>query len=215
MSKSVKQTVGDFFEEYPLRRFDKGEILIRPDERLNEVFYLVEGSVIQYDISGAGNEVVVNVFKPGAFFPMSMAINRTPNYYFFETSVPVAVRAAPVPRVVAFVKEHPEVLFDLLARVYRGTDGLQRRMAHLMGGNAHSRLVFELINAAYRFGERVPRGVVVPLTENDLAKRSGLSRETVSRAMNKLKSKGLVAVQTSGVVIFDIADLEDLLGTDL
>lgn len=215
MSKDVKQIVGHFFENYPLRRFDKGEVLIRPEERLENIFYLIEGSVIQYDISSAGNEVVVNAFKPGAFFPMSLAINRTPNYYYYEASTSVTVRMAPVERIVEFIKEQPEVMFDLLSRVYSGTDGLQRRMAHLMGGNARSRLIFELMNAAYRFGEHTSEGTLVPLTENDLARRSGLSRETISRAMNKLKAEGYVAVQPSGVIIFDITNLEDLLGSSL
>lgn len=215
MSKDIKQIVGNFFENYPLRRFDKGEVLIRPEERLENIFYLVEGSVIQYDISSAGNEVVVNAFKPGAFFPMSLAINHKPNYYYYEASTSVTVRIAPAERIVEFIKEQPDVMFDLLSRVYSGTDGLQRRMAHLMGGNARSRLIFELMNAAYRFGEHTPEGTLVPLTENDLARRSGLSRETISRAMNKLKTEGFVAVQPSGVIIFDITNLEDLLGSSL
>src|SRR5215469_16851379 len=105
MSKDVKQIVGEFFENYPLRRFDKGEVLIRPEERLDNIFYIVEGSVIQYDISSAGNEVIVNAFKPGAFLPMSMAINHTPNYYYFEAATAVTVRIAPEARVLDFVKD--------------------------------------------------------------------------------------------------------------
>jgi CRP-like cAMP-binding protein len=216
MDKEVKKTIQDFYETFPLKRLERGEVLIRPDETLKNIFYLVEGTVTQYDISAAGNEVVVNVFKPGAFFPMSMAINKTPNYYFFEASSPATVHVAPARKAVAFIKDNPDVMFDLLSRVYKGSDGLLRRMAHLMGGNARTRLIFEILNAAYRFGERDAEGnMLVPLTENDLAKRSGLSRETISRTMHKLKNDGIVKVQPFGVVIFELDRLEDLLGTDL
>lgn len=215
MEQEIKQRLDDFFGEYPVRRIDKGEVILRPDDKLEHVFYLTHGSVIQYDISSAGNEVVVNAFKPNAFFPMSMAINRAPSSYFFETATPVVVHVAPADDVVVFLKKNPDVLFDLLARVYRGTDGLQRRMAHLMGGNAKSRLIFELINAAYRFGEKTDDGIRIPLTENDLAKRSGLSRETVSRTANKFKNDGLVTVRQSSIVVADIAKLEKMLGSDL
>jgi CRP/FNR family transcriptional regulator, cyclic AMP receptor protein len=215
MSKEIKRVLDDFFAAYPLREIEKGEIILRPDETLEHVFYLMEGSVVQYDISTAGNEVVVNAFKPGAFFPMSMAINRLPGDYFFETATPVVMRSAPVEETVSFLKEHPEVMFDLLTRVYRGADGLLRRMAHLMGGNAKTRLIFELINAAYRFGEQSSDGILISLTENDVAKRSGLSRETVSRTMNKLKNDGLVRVKQSGIVVVDVRKLETLLGSDL
>lgn len=216
METDVKQTVKDFFEAYPLRRFDKGHVLIHPDEVLTSVYYLEEGTVAQYDISPSGNEVVINSFKPGAFFPMSVAINHTPNNYFFEASTPIALREAPAGSVVDFVRDNPDVMFNLLGRVYLGTDGLLRRMAHLMGGNARTRLIFELLNAAYRFGKQQPTGTItIPFTENDIAKRSGLSRETVNRTMHKLKDEGLVNLQRGSIAIPVLSDLEAALGSDL
>jgi len=216
MEKDVKQAVKDFFEVYPLKRFDKGHVLVHPDKLLTSVYYLVEGTVAQYDISPSGNEVIINTFKPGAFFPMSTAINHTPNYYFFEASLPIALREAPAKKAVEFVRTNPAVTFDLLSRVYLGTDGLLRRMAHLMGGNARTRLIFELLNAAYRFGtHETGGGTAIPLTENDIAKRSGLSRETVNRTMHTLKNDGLVKMQRGSIVIWEVAKLEEALGSDL
>lgn len=214
MSRETKQIVDDFFAGFPLREVGKGEVLLRPGELLSHIFYLIEGSIVQYDISSAGNEIVVNAFKPGAFFPMSMAISRLPSDYFFETATRVVMRVAPAESAVVFLKEHPDVMLDLLMRVYRGSDGLLRRMAHLMGGNAKTRLIFELINAAHRFGKQNVDGILIPLTENDIAKRSGLSRETVSRTMNKLKVEKLIQVTQNGIVV-DVQGLESLLGSDL
>src|SRR4051812_32598848 len=153
MADDTTQKIADFFNNYPLHTFRKRQLLIRAEETPAGVFYITEGRVSQYDITPGGNEVVVNVFKPGAFFPMSTAINRAPNHYFFEASTVVTARQAPLDDAVTFLHDNPDVAFDLLARVYRGVDGVLRRMAHLMGGNAHTRLIFELLNAANRFGE--------------------------------------------------------------
>ena len=216
METPVKNVVDTFFSDYPLVRYGKGEILLRPDEDLTHVFYLIEGQVVEYDISTAGNEVVVNAFKPGAFFPMSLAINRNHNDYFFETASNVTVRQAPADDVVQFIRDNPDVCYDLLRRVYLGTDGLLRRMAHLMGGKSRSRLIFELLNESARFGkQRTDGGVDLPMTEKDIAKRSGLSRETVSRSMHDLKSESLVQVHSGGIVIPDIKKLEDAIGNQL
>lgn len=213
---SVQQKVSNFFTTYPLRAFDKRQIIVRAEEPLPGVFYLVEGRVSQYDITPSGNEVVVNVFKPGAFFPMSSAINNTPNHYFFEASTKVAAHVVPAPDAVQFLQDNPDVLFDLLARVYRGTDGVLRRMAHLMGGGAKTRLLFELLNTAYRFGELRPDGsIVVDLKEGDLARHSGLARETVNRTLQNLKAAGLVEIDRSGLTIKNPRELENLLGTVL
>ena len=216
MAQPVSDTIATFFAKYPLQTFDKRQLIINSHDRPTHVFYIVEGWVNQYDITPAGNEVVVNVFKPGAFFPMSSAIHATPSTYFYEANTPTRAHRAPADDAVAFLKTSPDVLFDLLARVYRGMDGVLRRMAHLMGGDARSRLTFELLNAAYRFGEAQSDGSIrIPLKEGELAKRSGLARETVNRCLQNLKAAGLVDVGANGIVIEDIRQLEAALGTSL
>jgi CRP-like cAMP-binding protein len=216
MPDDVKAKVANFFTQYPLRTFDKREIVIRAETDLAGVFYLMEGRVSQYDITPTGNEVVVNVFKPGVFFPMSSAINNTPNHYFFEASTKVRAHVAPAADAVQFLKDNPDVTFDLLSRVYRGVDGVLRRMAHLMGGDSKTRLDFELLNAAYRFGESQQNGfILIGLSEGDLARHSGLARETISRLIQNLKTAGLVEIDPRGIIVKDIRKLEAQLGGDL
>lgn len=216
MSTSVKQKITDFFTAYPLHAFPDQEIIIGANELPDRIFYIVSGHVSQYDITAAGNEVVVNIFKPGAFFPMSAVINNTPSQYFFETGNAMQARVVPAEDALRFLHENPDVVFDLLARVYRGVDGVLRRMAHLMGGNAKTRLLFELLNAAYRFGEPQPNGTVrITMAEQDIAKRSGLARETVNRTMRDLKASGLVIVERHVIILTDAALLEKMLSDDV
>ncbi len=214
MATDITGKVTSFFTKYPLRTFEKRQLLIRAETEIEYVFYIVEGRVSQYDITASGNEIAVNIFKPGAFFPMSSAINNTPNHYFFEASAKTVVHAVPAAEAVQFLKDNPEILFDLLARVYRGVDGILRRMTHLMGGDAKTRLLFELLNSAYRFGEQQQDGsMLIRLSEGDLARHSGLARETVNRNIQTLKTAGLLTITHDGIAIKDTKTLEQLLGT--
>jgi CRP-like cAMP-binding protein len=216
MTTTIPDKVAQFFTAFPLREFDKRQVLIRPDEPLPGIFYMVEGRVSQYDITPVGNEVVVNVFKPRAFFPMSTALNDTPNSYFFEASTKVKAHVVPPEAAVQFLQDNPDVTLDLLKRVYKGVDGVLRRMAHLMGGDAKSRLLFELLNTAHRFGELQPDGtILLHLKESDLARHSGLARETVSRNIQELKAAGLLEIRQDGIAIKDTRQLEALLGAEL
>ncbi|HEU5187957.1 MAG TPA: Crp/Fnr family transcriptional regulator [Candidatus Saccharimonadales bacterium] len=216
MSDAIKEKTAKFFAQYPLKSFDKRQLLLQPQSEPANIFYLVEGRVSQYDIAPSGREIVVNVFKPGAFFPMAPVMNHTLNRYFFEASTKVIARAVPAADVVNFLRSTPEVLFDLLARVYKGVDGVLRRMAHLMAGNAKSRLLFELLNAAYRFGESQADGsIFIDLKENDFARHSGLARETVSRILQELKAAGLVKIERGGLTITSLAQLEAMLDSML
>lgn len=203
--------VSTFFGNYPTRTFEKGEVLIQAEEDPDGVFYLAEGRVNQYDITPTGNIVVVNVFKAGAFFPMAYAINRMPNHYFFEAATSIVTRKAPLDETIAFLRANPDVMLDLLSRIYRGAEGVLRRMAQLMGGDAKSRLRFELLNAAYRFGrQRADGSLLVPLAESDIGKHSGLARETVNRHLQELKKRGLIDIVRQGILIHDLRKLEAL-----
>jgi CRP-like cAMP-binding protein len=169
--------------------------------------------VNEYDITPDGKEVVVNIFKPGAFFPMSSALNATPNDYFFEASTTATVHIAPPEAAVQFLQDNPDVALDLLKRVYKGVDGVLRRMAHLMGGDAQHRLLFEVLNAVHRFGEQQGDGSwLLLLNESDLGKHSGLARETVNRNIKSLKDAGLLKIGAKTMVIVDLKKLEALLG---
>ena len=78
-----------------------------------------------------------------------------------------------------------------------------------MSGNAHTRLITELLIAARRFGKKNTKDeYTFILSEKDLATQAGLTRETVSREMKVLKDKGLVTLQKTVLVVKDLQKLE-------
>jgi len=216
MSSQVAKKVERFFSNYPVKQYDKGEILILADENPKFIYHIIEGHVREYDISHRGDEIVVNVFKSPAFFPVSWAIAKTPNRYFFEAGSKISVRQAPSVDVLDFIKANPDVMLDLLTRLYSGLDGMRRRMAHLMGGGAKSRLLLELIIECRRFGKHREDGsYLIRMDEGEIGARAGLSRETVSREIHELKELNLISVDRQGIVLKDIDALEKKLGPNL
>lgn len=201
---NVSDTVSKFFGSYPTQTFAKGDVLIQADIQLKAVYYIVSGQVVQYDVLPSGDRAVVNVFKAPAFFPMSLAISGEPSQYIFEAFTDLTVRKAPAGDVVQFLRDNNEVLFDLLSRVYSGTDGLQRRMVYLMGNDARRRLLLELAISAERFGEKRSDGVFIAMHEGELATRVGLARETASRALKALKANGTLRMTKDGMEITDL-----------
>lgn len=210
MDATIKESVDTFFKNYQHRQYRKGEVLVRADEDPAGVFCLVNGKVRQYDITDQGTVMILNIFNPPAFFPMSWAINQQPNTYFFEAMEPVELWLAPRQDVVDFIRANSDVQFDLLSRLYRGTDGLLLKMAHLMGASAYSRVMLELIIASKRFGKLSSKNeIMLDITAAELAGRTGLTRETVSRELKKLKAKKLIRVSLGTISILHLAMLEE------
>jgi CRP/FNR family transcriptional regulator len=212
MTPEVRRKVSTFFAAYPIRTLAPGELIARAGQILPGVLYLEEGDVIQYDITDDGRQVIVNTYRAPAFFPMSWAINDTPNVYFFEARTPVRARCAPAAEVVSFVRNEPDVLFNLLSRVYRGTDALTRKMTHAMGGKSVTLILFELITSCRRYGEQDIDSHTLKLTDQELADQTGLSRETVNRTLQHLRKEELVSLGYRTVIVPSLKRLEDALG---
>lgn len=209
MNQIIPEKIDAFFTKYKHQVYKKGEILIRADDNPQGVFYLKDGHVKEYAISKKGEELVVNVFRPISFFPMSWAINDTPNEYFYEAVTDLDVWKAPREEVIEFIKSNPDVLYDLMSRVYRGTDGILTRMTHLMSGNAYARLIIELMIQEERFGKKDDNIVEIKISEKDLAAQSGMTRETVSREIKILKDKKLVTFKNNTFVIKDLEKFKE------
>lgn len=211
MNSDVSTKVKDFFSQFPARHFTKGHILALADVEPEGVWHLESGQVRQYGIAPNGDHIVVNIYNPPAFFPMSWAINKTPNQYFFDAVTDITVRTAPAEAAVKFLQDNPDVAFDLLSRVYRGTDGLLGRMSRLMQNSGRNRILYELVVACQR--TKQPGGpYALHLHETDLASRVGLARETVNREMRALKAEGLIKVGADGITIPDLGALKKATG---
>lgn len=210
MENVVADKINKFFSQFKHLSLKKGEILIRAEEDPSGIFYLKQGTVKEYAISRKGDELIVNIFKSISFFPMPWAINNTKNMYYFEAMTDIEVYKAPKEEVVAFIKKEPDVLYDLLSRVFKGMDGILTRMTYFMAGNAYIRLVTEIVIQTKRFGQKNSSGdLELKISEIDLAAQTGMTRETVSREMRNLKDKGFVDFNKNILTIKNFTKLEE------
>ncbi len=212
----IEAKVADFFSAYKVRDYAKGQVLLLNGDEARNLFYLEKGKVKVYDVSYRGDEVILNVFKPKAFFPVSHILTTDSNRYIYEAETDLQLRQAPAADVLKFLETNPDVVLDLLRRVYVGVDGIMGRIAYLMSGSAKSRLIYELIIEARRFGKMNPDGsCALTINEKDLGARAGLSRETVSREVHKLKQEKLVRIENKDIFVTDMKALEQKLSQEL
>lgn len=200
MDSQIKEKLDKFFSNYRRQKYKKGEVLIKAGQDPDAVFYLTDGVIRRYAISSQGEELNLNLFRPISFFPMSWTLNDSPNKHYYEALSTASATKAPKKDVLKFLEENPDVVLDLMKRVYKGMEGLWDRMENLMAGNAENRLITEFIILAKRFGQKDSKSQItvdLKLTEKDLASESGITRETVSRVIHKLEQKNLIEFKNS------------------
>lgn len=210
MRKAVQNELNRFFAQFKLLHYKKGETFLHADDPPPGIFYVKSGYVRLYSISKEGEELTLVIFAPGNCFPLSWAINNTPNAYNLEAMTDVEVWRAPKDMFISFIKNNPEVLLDLTRRVLRRLLASFVRMEHLVFGNSYEKVASMLFLLGRRLGKRKGRMTIVQihLTHKDIGSLAGLARETVSLAMEKLEKKRLITYHRSLIAIRNIEKLK-------
>lgn len=194
MNQKVSEKIDKFFSGFYPVSFEKGEIIIHPDGKVQHIFLLKKGKVRMYSVSDDGQEATLHIFRPSSFFPIMLFLSETYGKYYFEAVERVEAVKAPVDEVMDFIKKDAEVLFDLVTRFATAISGLTLRIESMAFGDAYNRVASLLLYFAQKFGEaREGQTVInIPLQHDDIASWVGLRRETVSRQFEKMQSKGIL-----------------------
>ncbi len=199
-----------FYKQFKQRTYKKGETLIRADDDPQGIFYLTKGFIRQYTISKTGTELTLHILKPASFFPMVWAINGTPNVYYFEALTAVEVGRAPREDVVKFIKDKPEIIFELMSELLEDYAETLTRVEHLVFSDARRRVISVLLYIAKHFGEKGSEGTVVHhrFTQQDVATLVGVARETASNEMAKIEKQGLLQYVDHSILFSNLKKLE-------
>ncbi|MBI2443139.1 MAG: Crp/Fnr family transcriptional regulator [Candidatus Levybacteria bacterium] len=192
-----------FFSTSRLFSYKKGDIIIRPDEVPQGVYFLQKGFVRFYNISDEGEELTFLIFKPGDFFPVRFAITDESITYYYEPMTSVDVRRVSTELFRIFLKKNPEVLYEIAGSILLRLRTVFERMQYLAYGNAYEKVASILYVFSKEYGKEEKEGVLitVPMTHKDIASVIGMTRETVSVEMGKLSEKGLISHEGKYVVV--------------
>ncbi|MFA6017102.1 MAG: Crp/Fnr family transcriptional regulator [Patescibacteria group bacterium] len=209
MNKNKTKEFEEFYKQFSVRSYKKGEMLIRADDDPLGIFCLTKGYVRQYTISNTGFELTLHILRPISYFPMVWAVNGTPNVYFFEALTQVEVGRAPRDKVVSFIKDRPTIIFKLLSELIEDYAESLTRIENLVFSDAYRRIISILLYITKHFGEAYGKGIIVRhrFTQQDIATLVGIARETASIEMVKLEKKGLIKYIDHSIVFKDIKKL--------
>ncbi|MEK7502119.1 MAG: Crp/Fnr family transcriptional regulator, partial [Patescibacteria group bacterium] len=183
-----QQKLDQFFSQYKLRYYKKGETFLRAGDIPQGIFFLKKGYARLYSLSSAGKELTLVIYKPGEFFPVVFTFTAKPSIYYFETLSEVEMIRAPRENFASFIRENPDVFDEVNLHIIERFQIALRRMEYLTFGNANSRLASILLICARYFGVRSDHKEIkipIPFTHKDIANLVGVARETVSIELKK------------------------------
>jgi CRP/FNR family transcriptional regulator, cyclic AMP receptor protein len=192
------------------RRYPSGGVLFAQGEQSNHVLLLTGGRVKVFCTTEDGREPVLGLRGEGELVGELAAIDdhsggRTSTVVAME---PVTAQEISGPEFRAYLAAHPSAAMELLRMVVGRLRSADRRRIEFGGFETTSRLAHLLAELADEDGDSTAEnGIDIPFSQDELAAMVGASRESVARALARLRASGLVESRRRGVALIDVAAL--------
>lgn len=177
-----------------LRKVDaKEHLFLEGDERRN-AFTVKAGAIALYKLQMDGRRQIHRFALPGDIIGVGWELEEDCNAQATVSSLVSASPIAPLRRAAEQSVAVARMIGEMAAR---DAHDLQQQLACVCQNGAFERVAAFLLRLALRIGagEGASRTFELPMTRSDIADCLGLTLETVSREMSRLRSRNLIRIE--------------------
>jgi len=183
-------------EKIAVKKYRKNETILH-EENTNEYMYIiVDGEVKVIQTTSEGKEILLTRHRSGEFFgELSLIDGKT------EPAAVVATKDSITALInkndfYSILYKQNKVMRNLLTIMCSRLRESQKKIQMMNFNNAAQRMKMLFLMLAETFGESTEEGTVlnIRLIHQDIADMAGLTRETVTRILDKMQKSGEIKV---------------------
>jgi len=206
--------VGHSFATTNERSMDAHEHLFLANDKQKHIYQVLEGVVGAYKMLADGRRQIVTFYYPGDLIGVE---DSGVWLHHGEALCNSSIRCIPISTVENLIVSEPEFGQALLAALSTELSETRDQLLSLGRKSAIEKVATFLLRISRR-NERENTDecqLYLPMTRAEIADYLGLTIETVSRNITKLKTRGLIRLESkSRVQILDLEGLEDIADGD-
>ncbi len=195
-----------------IKKFRKNEIILFEEDTNEYMYAILKGKVKVYRVTEDGKEIILAVHGEGEFFgEMSLIDQKTsPATVVAMTDSEVALLSRK--EFFLLITHNPRVLEQLLLILCNRLRDSWQKVEMLNFKNASHRIKILLLMLARDHGVQQEDGEVLlnfKLTHQDIADMTGLTRETVTRVVDRWQKDGEIVVKKGKLFLLKKPFLQD------
>jgi CRP/FNR family transcriptional regulator, cyclic AMP receptor protein len=194
--------------------YPAGAILFLEKQDPRGVFVLCQGEVKLSISSSGGKTLILRIARPGEILGLMAVMSGGGYEVTAETLHPCQVAFIRRDDFLRFLAKHPEVYLGVvrqLSSLYQGACEQLRTVG--LSASAPEKLARVLLDWSTGGKEtKLGTQIKLPLTHEEIAEFIGTTRETVTRTLSEFKTRQLVELQGSTMMISNRAALETISG---
>ncbi len=186
----------DISSKIIIKEFKKNQTILREQDANEFMYIIIQGKVKIYQIADKGKEMILSMHTTGEFFgEMSLIDGHTDPA---TVSAIEPSRIAIISRTDFYYLLHTQkkVLENLLELLCSRLRESWKKIQMLNFNEATQRIKMLLLMLAENYGEKTAEGTTlrIKLIHQNIADMTGLTRETVTRILDKWKNEGEISI---------------------
>ncbi len=208
MCEALKRRLGlrQFIARYPYEIFSKGQTIILQNETPPGVFVIESGKAKTYTITSDGHEQLISIHSKGEDIPIGFAfglIEKTK--YFYEAYTKCTIRVIPKDAFLKHIRSDVDFMHQMYANNVEQLSFTLSRIHALEQPRASNKVALTLIYLADRLLPKSwagPKSKQISVTQEEIANLLGMTRETVSSELKKLRIKRVISYSRKNYVLY-------------
>jgi CRP/FNR family transcriptional regulator, cyclic AMP receptor protein len=198
-----KPAVKDFVEYSRKRSFPPKHNILNAGDEPRSLYLILEGSVSVLTKEGE-REMVLAYLNPGEFFgEMCLFPEQRTRTALVRSRTPILVAEMELQTFRDFVRRQPDIMFEVAGQLAARLRDTSRRLRDLAFLDVAGRLAHELLELCRKPDAMLnPRGTVIKISRQELARIVGCSREMAGRVLKKLEEDGMISSQGRSILVF-------------
>jgi CRP/FNR family transcriptional regulator, cyclic AMP receptor protein len=192
------------------RRYRRGSTLFSEGDLSTHVVVILEGRVRVSYTTDTGREIVFTVREAGDLLGELSAIDGRERSATATTVGAAEVLVIDGREFMTFVTTRPAVCALVLRMISERLRDSDRRQVEFGALDTVGRVVRRLVALARTDGTARPDpdGILLAVTQQEVAAWTGCSREAVNKALALLRGSGWITTRRGGIVVLDLPALE-------
>jgi len=177
--------------------------IVHAGDEPHTLYLILEGSVSVLVEDEDGREMVLAYLNPGEFFgEMCLFPDQMVRTAIVRTRTPTLVAEVGFEAFRGFNHQHPDIMFEVAGQLAARLRDTSRRLRDLTFLDVAGRVARALLDLTQEPDAKSnPKGMVVRISRQELARIVGCSREMAGRVLKKLEEDGLVICQGRSILV--------------
>lgn len=179
-----------------VKRFRKNEIILQEEDTSEYMYIILNGKVKVIQATEDGKEILLAIHQSGDFFgEMSLIDGKTSPATVMATENSTAAIISKKD-FYSLIETQRKVLDNLLLILCSRHRESWEKIQMLNYKNASHRIKILFLMLSDKYGEKTPEGITInmKLTHQEIAEMAGMTRETVTRVIDRWQREGGINV---------------------